>query len=82
MQSGRTQKLQNGGQMKLYTDDEQFDILHKAVDKSRKNAKEVKVSRKALLNLLMDHANMYGVYEEPNKLRLYDHLKQMGELDV
>lgn len=56
--------------MKLYTDDEQFDILHKAVDKARKNAKEVKVSRKALLNLLMDHANMHGM------------LKQMGELDV
>jgi len=70
LQSGSIQKLQNGGQMKLYTDDEQFDILHKAVDKARKNAKEVKVSRKALLNLLMDHANMYGM------------IKQMGEIDV
>ena len=56
--------------MKLYTYDEQFDILHKAVDKARKNAKDVKFSRKALLNLLMDHANMHGM------------LKQMGELDV
>tara|TARA_R100000353_G_scaffold135488_1_gene96125 strand:+ start:212 stop:382 length:171 start_codon:yes stop_codon:yes gene_type:complete len=55
--------------MKLYTDDEQFDTLHAAVDKARKNAKEVKVPRQALLNLLMDHANMYG------------RLKQMGEMD-
>jgi len=55
--------------MKLYTDDEQFDTLHAAVDKARKNAKEVKVPRQALLNLLMDHANMYG------------RLKQTGEMD-
>ena len=55
--------------MKLYTDDEQFDTLHTAVDKARKNVKEVKVPRQALLNLLMDHANMYG------------RLKQTGEMD-
>lgn len=55
--------------MKLYTDDEQFDVLHAAVDKVRKSTKEVKVPRQTLLNLLMDHSNMYGK------------LKQMGEMD-
>jgi hypothetical protein len=55
--------------MKLYTTDKDFDMLHQAVDKFRKNAKEVKVPRQALLNLLMDHANMYGS------------LKQMGEMN-
>lgn len=43
--------------MKIYTSDDQFDLLHRAVDKARKNAKEIKVSRQALLNMLMDHAN-------------------------
>ena len=43
--------------MKLYTSDEDFDILHKAVDKARKNAKDIKVSRQSLLNVLMDHSH-------------------------
>jgi hypothetical protein len=43
--------------VKIYTSDDQFDLLHRAVDKARKNAKEIKVSRQALLNMLMDHAN-------------------------
>ena len=43
--------------MKIYTSDDQFDLLHRAVDKARKNAKDIKVTRQALLNMLMDHAN-------------------------
>ena len=43
--------------MKIYTSDTDFDALHQAVDKTRKNAKEVKVTRQALMNMLMDHAN-------------------------
>ena len=43
--------------MKLYTTDEDFDLLHQAVDKARKNAKEVKVLRQSLMNMLMDHAH-------------------------
>jgi hypothetical protein len=43
--------------MKLYTSDKDFDLLHQAVDKARKNAREVKVSRQSILNVLMDHAN-------------------------
>lgn len=43
--------------MKLYTSDENFDILHKAVDKARKNAKDIKVPRQSLLNVLMDHSH-------------------------
>ena len=38
--------------MKIYTNDEHFDILHRAVDKARKNAKEIKVPRQSLLNVL------------------------------
>ncbi len=43
--------------MKLYTSDKDFDLLHQAVDKARKNAREVKVPRQSILNVLMDHAN-------------------------
>ena len=43
--------------MKLYTTDEDFDILHQAVDKARKNAKDIKVSRQSMLNVLMDHSH-------------------------
>ena len=46
--------------MKVYTSDTDFDALHQAVDKARKNAKEVKVTRQALMNMLMDHANFIG----------------------
>ena len=50
--------------MKIYTNDEHFDILHRAVDKARKNAKEIKVPRQALLNVLMDHANFIGTIQQ------------------
>ena len=50
--------------MKIYTNDEHFDILHRAVDKARKNAKEIKVPRQALLNVLMDHANFIGTINQ------------------
>tara|TARA_A100001391_G_scaffold81825_1_gene53385 strand:+ start:250 stop:435 length:186 start_codon:yes stop_codon:yes gene_type:complete len=46
--------------VKIYTSDTDFDALHQAVDKARKNAKEVKVTRQALMNMLMDHANFIG----------------------
>lgn len=47
----------NEERMKLYTSDKDFDLLHQAVDKARKNAREVKVPRQSILNVLMDHAN-------------------------
>tara|TARA_Y100000401_G_scaffold57788_1_gene45759 strand:+ start:250 stop:432 length:183 start_codon:yes stop_codon:yes gene_type:complete len=50
--------------MKLYTSDEDFDLLHLAVDKARKNAKEIKVSRQSLMNMLMDHANFISVVKQ------------------
>ena len=50
--------------MKLYTNDEEFDLLHQAVDKARKNAKEVKVSRQALINILMDHSHLVKSVKE------------------
>ena len=50
--------------MKLYTNDEEFDLLHQAVDKTRKNAKEVKVSRQALINILMDHSHLVKLVKE------------------
>ena len=50
--------------MKLYTNDEEFDLLHQAVDKTRKNAKEVKVPRQALINLLMDHSHLVKLVKE------------------
>lgn len=46
--------------MKIYTSDADFESLHIAVDQARKNAKEVKVTRQALMNMLMDHANFIG----------------------
>ncbi len=50
--------------MKLYTSDEDFDLLHLAVDKARKNAKEIKVPRQSLMNMLMDHANFISVIKQ------------------
>ena len=50
--------------MKLYTSDEDFDLLHLAVDKARKNAKEIKVSRQSLMNMLMDHSNFISVIKQ------------------
>ena len=50
--------------MKLYTSDEDFDLLHLAVDKARKNAKEIKVPRQSLMNIFMDHANFISVVKQ------------------
>ena len=50
--------------MKVYTSDTDFDSLHQAVDKARKNAKEVKVTRQALMNMLMDHSNFISVIKQ------------------
>ena len=40
----------------LNTTVDNFDDLYQVVDKARKNAKIVKVNRKLLINLLMDHS--------------------------
>ena len=40
----------------LNTTVDNFDDLYQIVDKARKNAKIVKVDRKLLINLLMDHS--------------------------
>jgi len=50
--------------MKLYTSDEDFDTLHLAADKARKNAREVKVPRQSILNVLMDHANFIATLKQ------------------
>ena len=50
--------------MKLYTSDKDFDLLHQAVDKARKNAREVKVPRQSILNVLMDHANFIATLKQ------------------
>ena len=50
--------------MKLYTSDEDFYLLHLAVDKARKNAKEIKVPRQSLMNMLMDNANFISVVKQ------------------
>tara|TARA_B100000424_G_scaffold220584_1_gene179404 strand:+ start:1846 stop:2022 length:177 start_codon:yes stop_codon:yes gene_type:complete len=50
--------------VKLYTTDEDFDTLHLAVDKARKNAKDIKVPRQALINLLMDHSHLVKLVKE------------------
>ena len=42
----------------LYTTQEEFESMHGAIDSHRANAKEIKVPRQALLNLLMDHSKM------------------------
>ena len=44
------------GKILLNTTQDNFDDLHQIVDKARKNAKIVKVDRKLLINLLMDHS--------------------------
>ena len=40
----------------LNTTVDNFDDMYEVVDKARKNAKIVKVDRKLLINLLMDHS--------------------------
>jgi hypothetical protein len=50
--------------VKLYTSDEDFDTLHLAADKARKNAKDIKVPRQALINLLMDHSHLVKLVKE------------------
>ena len=40
----------------INTTQDNFDDLHQIVDRARKNAKIVKVDRKLLINLLMDHS--------------------------
>ncbi len=50
--------------MKIYTTDKDFDTLHLAADKARKNAKDIKVPRQALINLLMDHSHLVKLVKE------------------
>lgn len=42
----------------LYTTVKDFEAMHEAIESHRANAKEVKVPRQILLNLLMDHSKM------------------------
>ena len=58
--------------MELHTTDESFDTLHQAVDKARKNAKDVKVPRQALIGLLMDHSKLINkVYQMGESITLW-----------
>jgi len=46
----------------FHTTQEQFEGLHKDLDKTRATSKTVKVSREALQNILMDHADYAGLF--------------------
>ena len=56
----------------INTTQDDFDDLYQIVDKARKNAKIVKVDRKLLINLLMDHSllinslNSLGIWNIDN----------------
>ena len=50
--------------IQLKTTEDEWHSLHTAVDKARKNAREVKVSRQALVNLLMDQSNILTKMKE------------------
>ena len=56
----------------LNTTQDDFDDLYQIVDKARKNAKFVKVDRKLLIGLLMDHSllisslNNLGIWDIEN----------------
>lgn len=41
-----------------YLTQEQFELLHRQVDETRKGSKVIKVDRQALVNLLMDFGKM------------------------
>jgi hypothetical protein len=43
--------------------EEEFEGLHKAIDETRKSAGFVKVEKKALEHLLMDHAELWVALE-------------------
>lgn len=45
----------------LHTSLEQFERLHKIVDGARANARNLKVDRTDLANLLMDHSTMLKI---------------------
>lgn len=42
----------------LYTTVKDFELLHAAIESHRANAREVKVPRQVLMNLLLDHSKM------------------------
>lgn len=44
--------------IELYTTVSDFELLHAAIDSHRVNAKEIKVPRQVLMNLLLDHSKM------------------------
>ena len=44
--------------IELYTTIDEFEKLHEIIDSHRANAKEIKVPRQTLMNLLMDHSIM------------------------
>lgn len=42
----------------LHTTVNDFELLHAAIDSHRANAREIKVPRQVLMNLLIDHSKM------------------------
>lgn len=50
--------------IKLICSQDQFEDIHFVLDKARKNAKQVKVNRIALVNLLIDHAALIKKVED------------------
>lgn len=53
------------------TDDE-LHILHVALDKVRSTSKSVRVDKQALINLLLDYANLIELAEEDNTVIIRD----------
>lgn len=51
--------------IKLKTTDEQFEGLHRDLDKTRRTSETVKVSRQALTNLLLDHGQALTALKVP-----------------
>ena len=58
--------------MKLSTTDDQFHLLHVAVNKARENTKTVSVPKEALINLLIDHGKMVHSLQGTGELSIND----------
>lgn len=55
---------------------DQFELIHQALDKTRSTSESVRVDRQALVNLLLDHS--YLVAAQENKAPL-DLTQQKGQ---
>ncbi len=49
--------------LQLATNTDELDDLHRALDGSRESSEFVKVSRKALSNILVDHGRLVGLHQ-------------------